>query len=145
MQTDASGCAEEMGKQNARAAPITGTRAYVGGRHCPPLAVLAELVQSSSCRDVQWSGTSLDRGILGSSSCPCTHGPHSGSWHSVVPQQVCADPGAPVVLIRWPYPCIRKFTLLLLVRPPCPHPFCSSPISNFPSSSLQKDQCQEGG
>lgn len=66
MQTDASGCAEEMGKQNARAAPITGTRAYVGGRHCPPLAVLAELVQSSSCRDVQWSGTSLDRGILGS-------------------------------------------------------------------------------
>lgn len=34
------------------------------------LAVIAELVQSSSHQDVQWSRASLDRDILGSAGCP---------------------------------------------------------------------------
>ena len=138
MQTDASGCAEEMGRQNARAASITGTRAYVGGSRCPPLAVLAELVQSSSCRDVQWSGTSLDRGILGSSSCPCTHGLRPGM-----------EPVAPAVESRSPNHWTTREVLMSVplesqTLDTCPGPCPLSPVTcviNSPLSHISELPC----
>lgn len=97
----------------------------------PALAVMAELVQSSSYQDVQWSRASLDRDILGSSGCPL----HSWSplWVLVLPApwQVCADPGAPVFLIRWPHAYVREVYSPASGQATMPFHLCSPPISNF--------------